>query len=526
MITTATHPYLRQQLCKILDPIILFGILLAAWIIRSHHLPNDVEWIPIIFLGTLSINLFYMNGTYAALGGLSLYEWCRKPILALFITLGAFLAFAYMMKMSDIFSRSVIGGWGLFSSIYIIFSRYLIHRIVKSLQKQGIGLERTILTGNPDQCFAFLNHINDHPEIGLRVVAMASDSLKSRQSSTITVGHISDLPNLVDELDVQRVVICGMIGSDGIVSDVIRLLHRHPVIIAYAPDNTLLPILSFRIEDCAGRPLIDLSAHPLNAQSLMLKNIEDKVISFLLIVLFSPLLILIAIGVKLSSRGPIFFVQERHGLHGKRIKVLKYRSMYTIESKPNIDKKYSRDNSISLNRTNSVPSNMLNINNIPDKDLSDNLVTSYSTAITTISKATALLNETTQVETATFCQATQNDPRITAFGSFIRRSSLDELPQLFNVLIGEMSLVGPRPHAIKHNQQYASSVDDLMRRHYVKPGITGLAQISGSRGETPNTESMRKRIQYDLEYIQKWSIWLDIKILILTVFKGIFTKQP
>ncbi|HBR3185813.1 TPA: sugar transferase, partial [Klebsiella pneumoniae] len=122
-------------------------------------------------------------------------------------------------------------------------------------------------------------------------------------------------------------------------------------------------------------------------------------------------------------------------------------------------------------------------------------------------------------------QAKKNDSRITPFGSFLRKTSLDELPQFINVLVGNMSIVGPRPHAVAHNEQYRSLIEGYMLRHKVKPGITGLAQVKGWRGETDTLEKMQKRVEYDLEYIREWSIWLDIKIILLTIFKGFVNKS-
>ncbi|MGL5310242.1 MAG: exopolysaccharide biosynthesis glycosyltransferase VpsL, partial [Plesiomonas shigelloides] len=168
----------------------------------------------------------------------------------------------------------------------------------------------------------------------------------------------------------------------------------------------------------------------------------------------SPVLLFVAIGVKLSSPGPVLFKQDRYGLGGKCIKVWKFRSMKVMEN-------------------------------------SDKVV-----------------------------QATRNDPRVTRFGAFIRRTSLDELPQFFNVLQGSMSIVGPRPHAVAHNEEYRAIVNRYMVRHMVKPGITGLAQINGFRGETDTVDKMEMRVKYDLRYIQTWSLALDIKIIFLTIFKG------
>jgi putative colanic acid biosynthesis UDP-glucose lipid carrier transferase len=132
---------------------------------------------------------------------------------------------------------------------------------------------------------------------------------------------------------------------------------------------------------------------------------------------------------------------------------------------------------------------------------------------------------TTQDNGAVIKQATQNDPRVTPFGAFIRRTSLDELPQFINVLQGKMSIVGPRPHACAHNEEYRKIVPKYMQRHLVKPGITGWAQINGWRGETDTLEKMEKRVEFDLHYINSWSLWLDIKIIFLTIFKGFINKN-
>ncbi len=198
---------------------------------------------------------------------------------------------------------------------------------------------------------------------------------------------------------------------------------------------------------------------PFNGLGTWLKRFEDLVLSSLILILISPVLIAVAVGVKLSSPGPIIFKQMRYGLDGKSIKVWKFRSMRAMDN--------------------------------------GNKVT----------------------------QATKNDPRVTPFGAFIRKTSLDELPQFINVLQGRMSIVGPRPHAVAHNEEYRTIVNRYMLRHKVKPGITGWAQINGWRGETDTLDKMEKRVQFDLDYIHRWSLWFDIKIVFLTVFKGFVGKN-
>ncbi|ENK3011314.1 undecaprenyl-phosphate glucose phosphotransferase, partial [Escherichia coli] len=225
------------------------------------------------------------------------------------------------------------------------------------------------------------------------------------------------------------------------------------------PDLFTFNILQSRTEEVNGVPVVPLFDTPLNGINMIFKRIEDIVISSIILIFISPILLIIACLIKLTSPGPIIFKQTRYGMDGKPIKVWKFRSMSVMEN--------------------------------------DNKV----------------------------IQATKNDIRITKIGRLLRRTSLDELPQFFNVLFGGMSIVGPRPHAVAHNEQYRNLIEGYMLRHKVKPGITGWAQINGWRGETDTLEKMEKRVEFDLEYIREWSIWLDLKIIFLTIFKGFINKS-
>ena len=189
------------------------------------------------------------------------------------------------------------------------------------------------------------------------------------------------------------------------------------------------------------------------------KRAQDIIISCVALTLLSPLLVIIAIKIKLSSAGPVIFKQRRYGLCGKIINIYKFRSMNCQE------------------------------------------------------------------DGAIVKQATPKDPRITPFGAFLRKTSLDELPQFFNVLQGRISVVGPRPHAIAHNEKYKKLIPQYMERHLVKPGITGWAQVNGWRGETNTLKKMEQRVYHDLYYIKNWSFWLDIKIIFLTLLKGFSDKN-
>lgn len=229
-----------------------------------------------------------------------------------------------------------------------------------------------------------------------------------------------------------------------------KLLDKH-VAVHWVPDIFSLRLVNHCVREIAGIPVLTLSETPLIGTRLMFKALEDFVLSVLILIMITPVLLAIALAVKLDSRGPVFFRQQRMGWNGKIFRIWKFRSMFVHQPEDGVVK-----------------------------------------------------------------QAEKNDPRVTRVGAFIRRTSLDELPQIFNVLTGDMSLVGPRPHAIQHDEEYSRRISDYFARHNIKPGITGLAQVRGFRGETKSVEQMMQRVESDIEYINNWSLWLDLTILVRT----------
>ena len=222
----------------------------------------------------------------------------------------------------------------------------------------------------------------------------------------------------------------------------------------FVPDFFVFEMLQARWTEIDGMPLVSVFDTPFLGVDGWLKRIEDLLIALIALTLTAPLMLAIALGVKLSSPGPVLFRQRRYGLSGKVVEVWKFRSMGVQEDGEEIP------------------------------------------------------------------QARRADPCVTRFGAFLRRTSLDELPQFFNVLQGHMSVVGPRPHAVAHNEQYRKLVPGTMLRHKVKPGITGWAQVNGWRGETDTVEKMQKRVEHDMHYIRNWSLALDVKIVALTLVRG------
>jgi putative colanic acid biosysnthesis UDP-glucose lipid carrier transferase len=229
--------------------------------------------------------------------------------------------------------------------------------------------------------------------------------------------------------------------------------------IYYVPDVFGISIIQGRLRDMRGIPVVGICETPFTGINELVKRVSDIILSSIILVLISPILLALAIGVKLSSPGPIIFKQRRNGLDGDEIIVYKFRSMRAMDNGPVVK------------------------------------------------------------------QATKDDPRITPFGAFIRKTSLDELPQFINVLQGQMSIVGPRPHAVAHNEQYRAIIKAYMVRHKVKPGITGWAQVNGHRGETDTVDKMKARVEYDLEYLRNWSLGLDLQIIARTVKLMFFDRH-
>ena len=236
---------------------------------------------------------------------------------------------------------------------------------------------------------------------------------------------------------------------------VLQALHQSTADVRMVPDVFTYRMANHGTSSIAGVPMVDISASPMTGFNALVKKIEDYLLASIILVLISPLLVVIALAVKLTSAGPVLYMQRRHGWNGETIWVYKFRSMKVHKEAHG--------------------------------------------------KVT---------------QAQKNDPRLTPIGGFLRRTSLDELPQFINVLQGRMSIVGPRPHAMEHNHHYKELIPRYMLRHKVKPGITGWAQVNGFRGETDTVEKMQARVEHDLMYLERWSLWLDLRIVVMTVFKG------
>jgi putative colanic acid biosynthesis UDP-glucose lipid carrier transferase len=273
------------------------------------------------------------------------------------------------------------------------------------------------------------------------------------------LGPLAEAAAWVRGHGVQDVYITLPMGMQPRIVELLQALQDTTVSLHYVPDVFGATIVHGRLQEVAGVPVVGLCETPFTGVHAVLKRVEDVLLASLILLAIAPLMAAVAVGVKLSSPGPVLFRQRRHGLDGREISVWKFRSMRVMD----------------------------------DGDVVH--------------------------------QATRDDPRVTRFGAFIRRTSLDELPQFLNVLQGTMSVVGPRPHALAHNRAYAELIRTYMVRHKVKPGITGWAQVNGHRGETDTLDKMRARLECDLEYLRHWSLALDLRIVARTVALMFFDRK-
>jgi len=280
----------------------------------------------------------------------------------------------------------------------------------------------------------------------------SADRLPDTIDPAHLVGHCKDVAEFARTRGVTSIYIALPLSNVPRIGEMIRELRDTTASIYFVPDVFAFDLIQGRLVQINGMPAISVCDTPFHGMDAVSKRVTDILLAGSALVLLAPLMLLIALAVKLTSKGPVLFRQRRYGLNGEEILVYKFRSMTVTE------------------------------------------------------------------DGAVVTQATKSDKRVTPLGRFLRSSSLDELPQLLNVLEGKMSVVGPRPHAVAHNEQYRKLINGYMIRHKVRPGITGLAQVNGLRGETETVEKMSERVRFDLEYLSHWSPWLDIKIIFKTLW--------
>ena len=418
-----------------------------------------------LLLLLVSVSIFtYLASSVQLYRELPLNQFTQRALMifaVLSITSLLVVLILFLMKETELYSRVVVSSWYVFSLIGFIVWR-LIYRAAKRKHfYQGKNLSRVAIVGMTATGIRLCKEIKKHEDLGLKCIGFFDDREAERLEgdSAKLVGRVDLALEMAQRNEIDCLYICLPLKAEQRIAEIIHILGDTTVNVHLVPNFLLNNLMQGNIGKIGSLDTISVFESPISGMKDFYKRTFDFFFSLCALIGISPILLAVALAIKLTSRGPILFRQDRYGLDGKHIGVFKFRSMKVMENH------------------------------------------------------------------AVVKQATKNDSRITKVGSFLRRTSLDELPQFFNVLIGDMSVVGPRPHAVAHNEEYRKRVDYYMLRHKVRPGITGWAQINGWRGETDTIEKMEKRIEYDLDYIRHWSIWFDIKIIFLTIFKGFINKN-
>jgi len=335
---------------------------------------------------------------------------------------------------------------------------------LRQLRRRGFNTRSVGIVGLNELGLQLADNITRNTWMGFTLAGFFDD--RAREDGRVSdpgryplVGGFDELVRRAFARDIDVVFVALPFQAEKRIIRLIDELRDTTASVYFAQDFRSFEMLHGRSYLLGDVPLVSVHENPFAGVSGVAKRIEDLVLGTLIVVLAALPMLAIAIGVKLSSPGPVLFRQRRYGLDGEEIRILKFRTMTVIEDGEDVP------------------------------------------------------------------QARRDDPRVTGFGRILRRTSLDELPQFFNVLAGSMSIVGPRPHAVAHNEAYRKLVKSYMLRHKVKPGITGLAQINGCRGETATLDAMSRRVEYDLEYIRRWSVGLDLKIIAATAFGGFMSRQ-
>ncbi|WP_110992646.1 undecaprenyl-phosphate glucose phosphotransferase [Pseudomonas sichuanensis] len=438
-----------------LDGIAVTGV---AWYLiyeQFGYITSDYVIMLLLLIGALAV-IYDHYAIYRTNVGLTVKAF--RLFKAWSATFCFLVVMAFLTKQSESYSRLLVGELFVIGYFVQLFLHIAVREVQKRFMAHAYRMENALIIGNGELADFLYRKISNNPWFGERVVgcvlfdeADAAQRAEGQEGPPV-LGHIRALDEIVAQHAIRTVYLVTPLGGSEVINDIYLKLLEKCIAVNWVPDIFSLRLINHSVREIAGIPVLTLSETPLTGMSLFLKNVEDRVLAALILLFISPILLVVALVIKLDSPGPVFFRQERMGWTGESFRIWKFRSMHVH-----------------------------------------------------------------QPEAGVLQQAQKNDPRLTRVGAFIRRTSLDELPQLFNVLTGEMSLVGPRPHALQHDTQYSQDIVDYFARHNIKPGMTGLAQVRGFRGETKDIAQMVQRVNSDIEYINNWSLWLDFVILVRTL---------
>ncbi|MFT0174869.1 undecaprenyl-phosphate glucose phosphotransferase [Paraburkholderia mimosarum] len=441
---------------------VVSGALLATNIRFGEYVQGRPDGPHVMLALAIALMLFPAFGLYESWRGRPVWRLFRQVFLAWLAVQACGLLVIFSLHRADLISRLWFAYWTAISAGALVLVRVVAYSILGKVRHAGLNLRNVAIVGGGQHCCDVVAKIGATPDTGFRVAVVLNvrDVGKDLGLRALTYTSFSEFIKHVRREGVQEIWLALPLSEERTIQRVVDEFQYELVNVRFIPDVQSVALFEGGVIDLIGAPAINLIASPVSARSLAPKEEFDRLFAFVALVTLLPVFLAIAVAVKISSKGPVFFRQDRKGADGRVFRIYKFRTMRQHDEKAGV-----------------------------------------------------------------VTQATRRDPRITQVGAFLRRTSLDELPQFINVLRGEMSVVGPRPHAIEHDEVYRKLVDGYIHRYRIKPGITGWAQINGFRGETDRVDKMQKRVEHDLYYIRNWSFMLDIRIVILTVIKGFIGRQ-
>lgn len=441
------------------DPLILVFSALLAYRAQSGNFVLPVDYWRLLAITTLfGLLVLGTSSLYASWRGRGLFSESLQLLLKWAIIFGGLLAYMTMIQASNSALDQWFKAWFGLSLASALLLRVVTRAAAAWVRTSGVDLRTAVIVGaNPDAQH-IIHTLRDNAWVGITMRGWFSTRVdRCRiEESTACLGTLQDLGSYVETHQIDQVWIALSMRDEAKIALALNQLQHSTVDIKFVPDMFGIHLLNHSMEQLAGLPVINLQQTPLQGGARLLKALEDRVLAALILLMISPLMAAIAVAVKLSSPGPVFYRQERMSWNNKTFEMLKFRSM-PVDAESGTGAVWARS----------------------------------------------------------------GENRATRVGAFLRKTSLDELPQFLNVLYGDMSIVGPRPERPVFVHKFKHEIPAYMKKHMVKAGITGWAQVNGWRGST----DLHKRIQADLFYIEHWSFWFDIKIVLLTLFKGFVHKN-
>lgn len=431
----------------VLDPAAAVGTLFCVAALHGELLGAPYIILALIVFSLTFPGSFYLHEHFRRMVRKTVVNWL---LIALVL-----LLFGQASGYLDFYPHRLIYLWLAATPLAMLATNTLARWLIPGILAMEGNSRTAVIAGCNDIGARLASSFTNDRYLGVRFAGYFDDRGRERLDgigNSALLGKLTDVANYVGQHHVDHIYLALPMATQPRILNVLDDLKDTTASIFFAPDIFVTDLIQGRIDNVNGVPVVAVCETPFSGFDGVVKRLSDLVLAALILILILPVMLAVALGVKLTSPGPVIFRQRRYGLDGKEIVVYKFRSMTTCDDGDEIR------------------------------------------------------------------QASKNDMRVTSFGAFLRRTSLDELPQFINVLQGRMSIVGPRPHAVAHNESYRKLIKGYMVRHKVKPGITGWAQVNGCRGITDTVDKMERRIHFDLEYLRNWSLGMDLWIIVKTTF--------